>query len=268
MADPRAFEDVELQGMLAWHAAASRHDTREFDWSIRRLAGAYCSVSASEPSILVNRVMGLGLDSMPSADDLAAIRQLYADAGVGRFFLHVVPELLGEDRESLLTDAGFVKYRGWMKFGRGRGENGPIGSDLSIRRIDATHAEDFAAIAGDAFGIGESFRPATAALVDASGWRVYMSFDGDRPAGTGALFRHGSAASVDFGATHPDFRRRGSQGALLNTRIRDALADGCTTIVTMTGEAVPGDEQQSYRNILKAGFDELYLRENWIPAGT
>ena len=65
MADPRAFEDVELQGMLAWQAAASRLETRDLDWSIRRLAGAYCSVSTSEPSILVNRVMGLGLEAMP-----------------------------------------------------------------------------------------------------------------------------------------------------------------------------------------------------------
>jgi hypothetical protein len=36
----------------------------------------------------------------------------------------------------------------------------------------------------------------------------------------------------------------------------------------MTGEAVPGDKQHSYRNIQKAGFKEAYLRENWIPTDT
>ena len=71
---------------------------------------------------------------------------------------------------------------------------------------------------------------------------------------------------LDFGATHPDYRRRGSQTGVLNTRIRDALDAGCTSIVTMTGEAVPGDDQHSYRNIARAGFSEAYLRENWIPA--
>lgn len=73
---------------------------------------------------------------------------------------------------------------------------------------------------------------------------------------------------LDFGATHPDFRRRGSQSAILNVRIRDALDTGCTSVVTMTGEAVPGDEQHSYRNIQKAGFTEAYLRENWIPVSS
>ena len=34
----------------------------------------------------------------------------------------------------------------------------------------------------------------------------------------------------------------------------------------MTGEAVPGDAQHSYSNILRAGFAESYLRENWISA--
>ena len=43
---------------------------------------------------------------------------------------------------------------------------------------------------------------------------------------------------LDFGATHPDFRRRGGQTALLNTRIKAALDAGCSSIVTMTGEAV------------------------------
>jgi len=57
-----------------------------------------------------------------------------------------------------------------------------------------------------------------------------------------------------------------SQTAILNVRIQAALDTACTNIVTMTGEAVPGDPQHSYSNILKRGFEEAYLRENWIPA--
>jgi hypothetical protein len=33
----------------------------------------------------------------------------------------------------------------------------------------------------------------------------------------------------------------------------------------MTGEAVPGDPQHCYSNIMKRGFAETCLRENWIP---
>ena len=40
---------------------------------------------------------------------------------------------------------------------------------------------------------------------------------------------------------------------------------GCKNLYTMTGEAVPDDPQHSYSNILRAGFEEAYLRENWVP---
>jgi GNAT superfamily N-acetyltransferase len=154
-----------------------------------------------------------------------------------------------------------------MKFARGPGDVDPVNTDLAIRRIGPDETADFAAIVVPAFDMSPAFRPAVAALANDPDWYLYMSFDGTRPAGTGAVYIRGKAAYTDWGATHPDFRQRGSQTAILNARINDALAAGCTTIVTMTGEAVPGDPQHSYNNILKRGFAEAYLRENWIPAG-
>lgn len=93
-----------------------------------------------------------------------------------------------------------------------------------------------------------------------------MSFAGDVPAGTGALLLKDGVAHLDWGVTHPEFRRRGGQSAVLARRIGDALALGCDLLVTTTGEAVPGDPQHSYNNILRTGFEEAYLRENWAPA--
>jgi hypothetical protein len=36
--------------------------------------------------------------------------------------------------------------------------------------------------------------------------------------------------------------------------------------VTETGERVPGKPSNSYRNILRAGFAEAYLRANFMSA--
>ncbi len=41
-----------------------------------------------------------------------------------------------------------------------------------------------------------------------------MSFDGDKPAGVGALFVKNGFGWIDYGATSPEFRRQGSQGKL------------------------------------------------------
>ena len=233
-----------------------------------RQGDAMCYASATEPSILVNRVLGIGSEYRPTLDQLVSIRRLYRQADISRFFLHVIPDHIGDDYAELLSEAGYEKYRGWMKFERGQEPAGEVSTDLSIRRIGPDHADAFASIVGDAFDFGVGFQPAIAALVKDENWHLYMGFDGDTPACTGALYIKDHAGYLDFGATHPDFRRRGGQTGVLNTRIAAALDAGCTSIVTMTGEAVPGDAQHSYRNILRAGFEEAYLRENWIPAGS
>lgn len=259
-------ETVERAALVAWYRAASQLELPNYDWRLEEVDDALCSVSATEPSILINRVLGLGIHSQPTHDQLNEIKRIYRDAGVSRFFLHVVPQFMGPDTEQVLTDCGYRRYRGWMKFKRGTAEVEPVKTDLEVRRIGPEEASDFAAIAAPAFDMTPATEPVIAALANNPDWHLYMSFDGSRPAGTGAIYIKGSFAYTDWGATHPDFRRRGSQTANLNARISDALAGGCTTIVTVTGEAVPGDPQHSYNNILKRGFEEAYLRENWIPA--
>jgi GNAT superfamily N-acetyltransferase len=257
-------ENLEYRALVAWFDAAQTHASA--NWAMHEIGDATCFVSPEEPSILVNRVLGLGSQSAPTIDQLIAIRELYANAGVKRFFLHVLSDSPGMAEDELLAEAGYRKYRGWMKFERGDGPIRNATTDLTVREIDRSSAADFASIVGSAFDFERSFQPAIASLVDAPGWRLFMSFEDGAPAGTGALFVNEGLGYLDFGATDPAFRRRGSQTALLGARIRTALDAGCHTIVTMTGEAVPGDAQHSYRNIEKAGFKASYLRENWIPS--
>ncbi|MDJ0813513.1 MAG: hypothetical protein QNJ23_07280 [Woeseiaceae bacterium] len=268
MSESRTSEVIEAQALEAWFRAAAGIDEGSFRWTRVRQGDATCYASASEPSILINRVLGIGSEYRPAQEQLVHIRELYANAGISRFFLHVIPDQIGEDYAERLTEAGYEKYRGWMKFERGAGDVDAITTDLLIREIGPEHAAAFASIVGDAFDFLPDFQPAIAALAHDDEWRLFMGFDGDAPACTGGLYVKNAVGYLDFGATHPDFRRRGGQTGLLNTRIRAALDAGCTSIVTMTGEAVPGDEQHSYRNILRAGFQESYLRENWIPAGS
>ena len=265
MAHNSNLEKIEQQALDAWFDTAQFITSDELQWTRATIGEAICYVSSTEPSILVNRVLNLGDTRPPTHEELIDIRSLYREAGVTRFFLHVFPASLRSDYEELLADAGFKRYRGWMKFCRGDGVVNPITSELDVRRIGPEDAAAFASIVGDAFDFGKDFQPAIAALLSDQNWHVYMSFDGDTPAGTGAMYCSDATAYLDFGATQPDHRRRGSQSAILSTRIRAALDAGCTSIVTMTGEAVPGDEQHSYRNIQRAGFVEEYLRENWIP---
>ena len=52
----------------------------------------------------------------------------------------------------------------------------------------------------------------------------------------------------------------------MSRRIADAVAAGCRDIVTETGEAVPGEPNSSFDNMLRNGFRVVYSRSNYVRA--
>ena len=113
--------------------------------------------------------------------------------------------------------------------------------------------------------IGVVLPDSPAGLANDDRWYLFVSYEGDTPAGAGSLFIDGNVGWLEWGATDPNFRRRGSQAAIMAARLSLAAEQGCDYVFTETGEAVEGDPQHSYKNILKAGFEESVLRLNYAP---
>jgi GNAT superfamily N-acetyltransferase len=260
-------EEVERAALEDLSAAA----TDELAAVLRKqsaIAGsAFVSLFAALPAtaIVVNRTIGLGLSRPETKDTIDAVVDLYAKAGVARYFVHVHPESRPGDIGDWLVSRGLERARSWMKFRRGREAPPKVTTSLAVRPAAAKDAEGFGRIVADAFDLGAAGAPLLARLIGRPDWHIFMSFDGDQPAGAGALYVKHDIGWLDWAATAPAYRRRGSQSALMRRRIIEALDLGCRLIVTATGEAVPGDPQISYKNILKMGFEPTYLRENYAP---
>lgn len=233
----------------------------------RVIAGAFVGLAAALPAsgIVLNRAIGLGVAAPATENGARELVAAYADAGVSRYFVHLHPHASPPELAAWLSDAGLVRARGWQKFERPPEPLATPPTDLAVRAVGREHGGDFARIACNAFDLGDAAVPWLAELPGRPGWHVFMSFAGDVPAGTGAIFVQDGLAWFDFGTTAPEFRQRGSQGALLARRIGHAIELGCRKLLTCTGEAVPGDPQHSYRNLLKAGFRETYARANYAP---
>jgi GNAT superfamily N-acetyltransferase len=261
-------ERAERATLADLHAAASSELADRLGLELEDIDGTLVSIARHEPTILVNRAIGLGVELPAGSQTVETIAARYREAGVDRYFLHLDPHAAPEDLAGRLETEGLSRYhRGWAKFVRGSQSPPPARSDLEIRRIGAEHAQDFGRIAAAAFELSEHWAPTIAGLVGRPGWRVYLSFDGDVPAGSGAMRIHEGVAWFDWAATLPEFRRRGSQGAIMARRIADAREAGCHLLATATGEATDGDPQHSYRNILRAGFELSHTRANWVPEG-
>ncbi len=265
-------EELEREALESLHEFCPEETRQALGLKLIRVADVSVAVSSKDPSILINRALGLGTEQPASAEIVNEVVQTYRRlgyrrSGLGSFFLHVYEDDLPADAAQAIADHGLVRRRGWMKFHRAAGPVEMPQTDLRVERIGPEHAAEFGRIVCDAFGMSEASRPMMAGLADDPRWHLFVSFDGEAAAGAGALFVDHGHGWLEWGATDPAFRRRGSQGAIMAARINLAAEMGCDHLFTETGEAVEGDPQHSYNNILKSGFAELRLRGNYAPTG-
>ncbi|MDJ0958803.1 MAG: hypothetical protein QNI91_18190 [Arenicellales bacterium] len=259
--------DIETAALADLQAAATEELRARLKISVDHDQNRLVSMAAVLPpsAIVVNRTIGLGLNAPATRSSVEAVVDAYRNAGITRYFVHVHPKAEPANLKQWLSELDLRQTRGWVKFKRGRDAPPPSKTDLQIRRAVDSDREAFGRTLADAFDLGEAAAPWIGQLINRPGWYNYMSFDGDIAAGTGSMFVKNGVAWMDWAATDPKFRRRGSQSAILVQRISDALDLGCHLLVTATGEEVPGDPQHSYHNIQRKGFEPAYVVRNYAP---
>jgi len=185
------------------------------------------------------------------------------------YYVPVTPGLAGsEPAERWLESRGHERGYAWMKFVRDSSPPGfPEPPDFEVVELAAGEGGDFGAIVAEGFGLPTWSGSLFADLPGRHGWRCYVAVVDGRPAASGAMLAEEGVAEFGFAATLEPARGRGCQIGLLRRRIVDAAAAGCHTLLVETGELLPDRPAASYRNILRAGFSEAYLRPNWQRAG-
>jgi hypothetical protein len=252
-----ACRDIFASAPAVWASRAGlRHE---------RLGSADLLLLRTVPVGHFNRLVGLGVETPASEEVLDMALARFAAAGVEGFFVHLTPGAQPTALPRWLAARGLVRHRRpWAKLWRDDSPPPAIPTTLRIAEVGPDRAADFALAACEGLGLSPALRPWRAALVGRPGWRTYVAYDGTVPAASGALYCRDGLAWLGVGATIPAYRRRGVQGALISRRIADAIAGGCRDIVTETGEAVPGEPNSSYANMLRNGFRVVYSRSNYV----
>jgi GNAT superfamily N-acetyltransferase len=180
-------------------------------------------------------------------------------------YVSVIPGLPGTTAaEEWLQGQGFEPTYAWMKFVRDpHPPRFPAPDGVEVVEVTAPDQEPFGTIAALGFGMPAWGAELFAHLPGRDGWRCYVARVDGEACGCGAMVIEDGVAELGVGATLEAARGRGCQTALLRRRILDAAEAGCHTLLVETGERVPDRPSTSYRNILKAGFEEAYLRPNW-----
>jgi GNAT superfamily N-acetyltransferase len=255
-------EQIERAAFRSMWQLAPEVVAQELGIASAEIGGATC-VAFRAPTTMLNRALGVGIDRPVSDDDVQAIMHFFTGRAA-RFAVPVAPTAQPESLEEMLRARGFdpAGYA-WMKFRRGTHRPGNVATDLHIEEIGSERAGDFGAVAAEAFELPPTSERWLSQIVGAPGWHCFVGYAGHEPAAAGALYVDGAVAWLGVAGTRPQFRGRGAQGAILAARIATAKGLGVETLVTETGERVPGRPSASYRNILRAGFEEAYLRPNY-----
>jgi GNAT superfamily N-acetyltransferase len=87
----------------------------------------------------------------------------------------------------------------------------------------------------------------------------FVAFVNDELAGGAAMVMHDGIAILFSASTHPHFRERGVQTALLAHRLHVATHAGCNLVMVLT---TPGSASE--RNIQRAGFRIAYTKATMI----
>ena len=262
--DLAARDRIERGAMADMFRAAPRGLATALGIAVREDGEALMLGVEAVPTLVLNRAMCLG----PSAGDVA--RQVAALRG----FLGRRPHIAAlaadadEDASEALVAAGYAPGYPWDVFVHDGAAPPPAPAGPAVDApAPGPEAREAGEIVRFAFGLPSPVAGWVAALAGRPGWAVMRARDGDAAIGAGVMRIDGSGAWLGLGATLPDHRGKGAQGALFAARIAAARAAGCAVVTTETGapgEAGPGP---SYRNMLRAGFTPVGRRVNWSSPG-
>jgi hypothetical protein len=250
-------EWIELAALLDFFAAAPPDVARAFDLAVLDLGDtAAVSIGAQPTRLLFNRVVGLEEDAA-----LPEIERWFTSRGCG----FAVSVRLGAELGDVLDERGYRVGGGLMKFRRGVEQPPVRKSSLRIEQIREEGAGEYGSVVDAVFGWGSPLERWSAALVARSGWACFGAFDGNRLVGSGAAHVAGTLGWLGAAGTIEDARCRGAQSALLAARIRAAREGGAGLLATETEDRVDGEAGPSFRNVLRAGFEETYVQQWWLP---
>jgi GNAT superfamily N-acetyltransferase len=260
--DPAALDRVERRFWRDIWQSMPHEVTSEHGIELRDFGALQATLTRDLPQVpILNLVLGA---SEASEADLNYALAWAEEHGVSPC-VPLTPGLPGSAQaEAWVGKNGFEPVYAWMKFVRDpHPPRFPAPAGIEVVELTAADEEPFGTIAAVGFGMPVWAADFFAHLPGRDDWRCYVTRVEGKAQACAAMVIEDGIAEFGIAATLEEARGRGCQTALLHRRIRDAAAAGCHTLFVETGERVPDRPSGSYRNILKAGFEEAYLRPNW-----
>lgn len=234
-------------------------ETAELAWM---RIGEGCAVSLpAAPAMGLNRIL-----AVRDRDDLERAYQ-WLSGRKGKRYVQIDEASAPAEILQWLKERGMEKQgNGWAKLTLPASSVTLLPAGIVTTRLAGPgDAALFAETMCRGFGFDRGLEPFWAGIVGKPRWNCFIAWLDDIPVATGAMYMDDGYAWLGGGATIAEYRNRGAQAALINARLEAGLSQGVSVFSVETEQPEQGRERgsTSYSNLRKAGFRQVYTRQNF-----
>jgi len=270
----RIVEISEAAAYARLIAGAPAALSADYGLAVHRFGSARALVApGAAGSLMLNRVIGVGLDAPASDEELDAIEALYRDCGVDTHAVELSPAALPTDLSQRLMRRGYVPFKRTVMMVR---DCQPIGdacaAAVDVRHAGAAQSAVFSALCCEAFQLGQPFSQLLEASFDDAGWHHWLAWNGNAPVAAAMACIDGDVAWIGWVCTLASHRGRGAQKALAATQLRELHRAGARFVTLEAAAGTrrrPGTSLSNYQRLGWTTVNErpVYLRRLLPGAG-
>lgn len=232
------------------------------------VAGA-CALTAAGivETLVLNRVIGLGMQEPADADALDAVAAIYAKAGVTAHAIELSPAAWPAGVANLLVARGYMPFKKTTMMIRActpLADPGAGGGGGVVRRAGIDEADAWAALACSVFGFDENMHAILRATFGGDSWQHWLATIDADIAGVAATHLVDETAWIGWVCTAPRFRGRGIQRQITAAQLAGARDAGARWVTLEAATGSPTRPGASLRNYRRMEFQAVYERLTYL----
>jgi GNAT superfamily N-acetyltransferase len=210
-----------------------------------------------------NRVLGAGLDDELTEKLVKELTGFFRSVKRPRYFLSVCPPVITDNTGEIISRNKGNFLSNWIKLMKPVNEVVSIQNNIITRKMKEDERDFVSEFLVDSFSFPSEIVNFCRNGLGKRGWTCYVAISGDRIGGTASVFIDKNIAELGIAATIESERGKGIQSALIAKREQFAIKKKCEYIFVETAEPTPKFRGQSYLNMKRLGYKELYRRGNY-----
>lgn len=233
---------------------------------VRPAAGGCALVAGGIAATLVlNRVIGLGMVQPAGDDALDLVTSVYRDAGVPAHAIELCPAALPAGLAGRLSARGYLPFKKTTMMMRACTPLEDTGADgVVVRRAGIDEADAWAALACSVFGFDANMHAILRATFGGACWQHWLATVDAEIAGVAATHVVDETAWIGWVCTAPRYRGRGIQRRITAAQLAGARDAGARWVTLEAATGSPTRPGASLRNYRRMDFQAVHERLTYL----